>query len=867
MTVMRATDIVRRRRERASWADRPGRRLGRIVTAATLVLLSLLILLPLAGIAIGVAGAFLLTRGLPNLHTLEELPSRYRPTQATTQLFARGASDAGDTRHPVLIDEIIDPRAGGAGWVPIDTLPNHVITAYLAAADSQFFTAETSSVSSVWAEWLRTGTLRDDHSPIIRDLIADHLRDGAAARPGDTRPAIQDWLLARQLEETSSRRHLLEWAINTRYYGHLAYGIEAAARVYFDKGAADLSLSEAAMLAALAQKPAANPFDDLAAAQLERDAVLANMAAMSAISPQDEAAAREEPTVTAAPPGSQSASPEFARLARRELEAILGPERLLAGGWQVETTLDMALQAQADCLMTRATEGVGAEGAPPCPTADGLPIGESGSITEAAVVVLNPATGEIEAMTDHATYTAYPIGTLVRPFIYLTVLSQGHTAASAMMDVPSVYLQDGQSYSPVNPDGLYLGPLRLRQALAADRAVTAAEALGWVGVGLVRETARALGLRPDGPDDLSFAETGFEASLLDVGRAFATIGNGGAVAGMAGDPGRPATIARILDANGREVYTRETATRKTLAAELAYLLTDILADHDTRCTLITCAISPDLPDGRPVAVSSGESATGDAWTVGYTPDRLIGVRVAGDGATGDADATPLWRALMQYAIAGTEPTGWSRPSSLRPVDVCDLSGLLPSPEVGCSTVREWFVPGTEPTAFDTLTREVAVNRETGRLATIYTPPHLVERRVYTVMPPEAAQWAAAAGNELPPTEYDTIGPIPTRSGAAELKLEPWAVVSGLLPVVGSAGGDDFAYYRLAVFPDLMPEKMENLVERGDAPADAAELAVWDTTLVDDGLYSLLLTVIRNDGTFDEVAVPVIVDNVGALASP
>ncbi|MBP9503162.1 MAG: transglycosylase domain-containing protein [Candidatus Promineofilum sp.] len=864
---MRATDIVRRRRERASWANRPGRSLGRIVTAATLVLLSLLILFPLAVAAGGAAGAFLLTRGLPDIHTLEELPSRYRPTLETTQLFARGAPDSSGVRHPVLIDEITDPRAAGAGWVAIDTLPDHVIVAYLAAADPLFFTAETPSVSSVWTEWLRTGAIRDDHSPIIRELIANHLRDGATARPADTRRTIQDWLLARQLEETISRRHMLEWAINSRYYGHLAYGIEAAARVYFDKSATDLSLGEAAMLAALAQKPAANPFDDPAAARLERDAVLVTMTAMSAITPRDEAAAREEPTATAAPPGSQSVAPEFARLARRELEAILGPARLLAGGWRAETTLDMAIQTQAICLVTRAIEDLGPEGAPPCPTADALPAETNGAITEAAVVVLNPATGEIEAMTGQAAFTSYSIGTLVRPFIYLTVLSQGYTAASAMMDVPSVYLQDGQSYSSGNPDGLYLGPLRLRQALAADRAVTAAEALGWVGVGLVRETARALGLRPDGPDDLSFAETGFEASLLDIGRAFATIGNGGAMAGMADDPERPATIARIVDANGREVYARETATKKTLAAELAYLLTDILADHDTRCALIDCSVSPELPDGRSAAVSNGESAAGHAWAVGYTPDRLVGVRVTGDGATGSADAAPLWRALMQQAIAGTEPSGWSRPPSLRPIDVCDLSGLLPSPEVGCPTVREWFIPGTEPTAFDTMTREVAVNRETGRLATIYTPPHLIERRVYTVMPPAAAQWAISAGIESPPIEYDTIGSIPTRSGAAELKLEPWAVVNGQLSVVGSAGGDDFAYYRLAVFPGLTPEKMENLVERSDAPVDAAELAVWDTTLVDDGLYSLLLTVIRNDGTFDEVAVPVIVDNAGALTSP
>ena len=159
-----------------------------------------------------------------------------------------------------------------------------------------------------------------------------------------------------------------------------------------------------------------------------------------------------------------------------------------------------------------------------------------------------------------------------------------------------------------------------------------------------------------------------------------------------------------------------------------------------------------------------------------------------------------------------------------------------------------------------MVREVAINRETGRRATIFTPPQLIEQRTYIAYPPEAAGWAEDAGIEPPPVEYDTIRRVPTRAGGAELTVEPWSVVSGQWSVSGSAGGDDFAYYRLATFPGLLPEAMQTLVERGETPVDSAELGVWDTTLVDDGLYTLLLTVVRQDGTFDEVAIPVAISN-------
>jgi hypothetical protein len=215
---------------------------------------------------------------------------------------------------------------------------------------------------------------------------------------------------------------------------------------------------------------------------------------------------------------------------------------------------------------------------------------------------------------------------------------------------------------------------------------------------------------------------------------------------------------------------------------------------------------------------------------------------------------------MTWSEEGLPGQEWERPAGLRPVDVCATSGQLPSRNADCPTVLEWFIPGTEPSTVDTMTRSMAVNRETGRLATIFTPPQLIERRVYMVYPLEATAWATSAGIESPPAEYDAIRRVPTRDGAAALTSpEKWSVVSGQVSVVGSAGGEDFATYRLAYFPGLLPEAMQVIVE-SETPVEASELGVWDTALVADGLYTLLLTVVRHDGTFDEVAVPVTVEN-------
>jgi penicillin-binding protein 1A len=876
MRSLTPSDIVRRRRERARQAHGRALRLARALAVAALLLALAAVFAPAAALAGGAAGLLAFVRDLPDVEALRDLPTTYAPSPATTRLYAYDAPDADGLRQPVLLDEIVDPRAGGAGWRSLVDTPPVVISATLAAVDPLYFDRPPLDLPAAATEWARAGVVTQAPSPLLAELVATHLRaedppltppegrktdasppltpptsrgiglplpvgEGRGEGSAATRRDLQDWFLGWQIERRFGREQALEWTLNTAYYGHLAYGIDAAARVYFGVGAAELTAAQAALLAATARDPAANPFDAPDAARAGQAVVLAAMVQQGFLSPGAAADALAAPLALAPPPGSGSSAPAFARLARAELERVLGPARLARGGYTVETTLDLTRQAAAKCAVAAISQESAVGGGPACPVLD-LP--DEGGAEGAAIVALDAANGAILALAADA-LPARPTGTLVRPFIYLTALSQGYTAASLTTDVERIYLEEGRPVVPGDADGQYRGPLRLREALVSGRAAPAAQVLGWVGATQVLDNARALGVAVgQASGGLAFAEEGFSADLLSLSHAFAAVINGGVLAGAPGDAPRPATIVRVQAAGGAEVYAFAMQTRDALDPALAWLLSDMLAG------------------GEPVAVAAGVSAAaGDAWAIAAAPGQVVGVWAS--GAADAANPTAAARALL--AAAPGEPAAWPPPPGLTAVDVCALTGLLPRRDGPvCPTVREWFAAGTAPATTDTMTREVAINRETGRLATILTPAHLIERRVYTIYPPEAAQWAAEQGIATPPTEYDTIRRLPARvGGAAVVSPEAWTVVSGQWPVVGSAAGEGFAYYRLAYFPGLLPEEMVVLVERDETAVTNSELGVWDTTLVDDGLYTLLLTVARADGTFDEVAIPVTVANTPA----
>jgi membrane carboxypeptidase/penicillin-binding protein PbpC len=229
------------------------------------------------------------------------------------------------------------------------------------------------------------------------------------------------------------------------------------------------------------------------------------------------------------------------------------------------------------------------------------------------------------------------------------------------------------------------------------------------------------------------------------------------------------------------------------------------------------------------------------------------------GLTG---AAPIWHAVMEYAHLGEPVLEWQRPPDITEVTICRVSGLLPTQY--CPTTKEIFIAGTEPTQYDNVFQPFEVNKETGLLATVYTPPELVEGRVFQVLPPEAADWVRESGLSQPPLEYDALN-VPGQFGnTAVISPGPYAYVGGVVQIIGNATGDGFARYRLDFGEGLNPTEWIQIGQDVNGPRTNTELGLWDATLL-DGLYSLRLTVVREDSSFEQSVVQVTVDNTPPIA--
>ncbi len=221
-------------------------------------------------------------------------------------------------------------------------------------------------------------------------------------------------------------------------------------------------------------------------------------------------------------------------------------------------------------------------------------------------------------------------------------------------------------------------------------------------------------------------------------------------------------------------------------------------------------------------------------------------------------AAPIWHALMSWAIQDEPVAVWTQPPGLVELAVCNISGLLATPH--CPTVSELFIAGTQPTVYDDIYQEFAINRETNRLATIYTPSELVEHRVYKIFPEEASSWVTENNIQGPPNEYDTIRTASGNSSSTLIKWpKPFMSVSGIVEISGIADVDNFAHYRLAYFQGLNPANLQVIEDNVTEPRHNQLLGEWDVSNL-DGLVTLLLTVVSEDGSFVEASVPVTVDN-------
>ncbi len=911
-----------------NWRYRRQKRKGRggrmiLKTAGILIIAGTMITTMLLAVGISSAAAIYdsFNRDLPDFTEIERLGTDTDTTFETTKIYAWGDDPDGDgTRDLVLIYEVIDPLGGDREWLQLEQIPQTLIDATIAIEDKTFWSNQGFDVEGIgraFYEYVLEGGDIQGGSSITQQLVKNNLIEeerrivGADVDIDDYRRKVEELFLAQRVSQDYTKEQILEWYLNSNFYGNLAYGIEAAARVYFDKTAAQLTLAESAMLAAIPQSPALNPIDNPEEAKARQELVLDAMFREGYISRDALIEARFASLEVA--PGIEDRfdiiAPHFALYVRKQLEEQFGPAMVLRGGLRVYTSLDLTMQRQAECVarahVSRLSGEIGAnlplDELANCPALDyltPLPSQDQGlnhNVNNASVVAIDPKTGEIKAMVGSLDYWNEAIdgsfnvaadglrqpGSSFKPFTYLTALSQGFTAATMVLDVEADFgtAYNGIAYVPQNYDRRFHGPMRLRPALANSYNVPAVEVMSWVGVDRVIRTTHSMGITSldQGADSygLSLTLGGGEVKPIDMAYAFSVMANGGVMIGQPVPESQqrlgfrtldPVSVIRVEDKDGRIIYEYDQPQkREILTPQLAFLMNDMLSDRSARCAGFGCPNALELPNNRPAAAKTGTTNDfRDGWTVGYTPQLVTAVWVGNTDNTpmedvpGSKGAAPIWNAFMSWALEDAPIESWARPPGLVQRAVCNLSGQLPT--ANCPTVLEYFIEGTEPTVFDNMYQEFKINRENGRLATLDTPPELVESQVFIIYPEKAADWVRENELPQPPTEYDTIQtPTGEDGDAAILDPLPFQFVNGTVEIQGSAAGDSFSYYRLAYYAGLNPADLQTIVEQDSEQKRNAVLGTWDVSNL-NGLYTLLLTVVKEDGSFDEVSVPVTVDN-------
>ena len=667
-------------------------------------------------------GNHLLPRGviLPVRHVMRIIIRRHRvlaraaaglaATVAATWLYACHApfeSPESKMTVPgmVVLDAngVILQRDGADGFripVSLDRVAPIAREATIAAEDQRFATHIGVDPIAMALAVLGFRDHRSGASTISQQLARRLYLDGGSGLLPVRKS--RESLIALQLEAHRSKDEILELYLNEVYYGRGAYGIEAAARVYFGVSAANLDLARAAYLAGLPQLPSVFQAGEDGPARERQAYVLSRLVDDGRVPRAAAEAAKHEP-LALLPSLEPAIASQFVAYALDEL-AQLRPDLAGRKGLVIETSLDAGLQVEAERLARLQIAKL-----------------RERNVTNAAVVVLDPATGGILAMVGsidgdiNLAVSPRQPGSALKPFLYGSAFELGYTPATPLLDVPTTFVDGAEQYSPQNYDRTFRGVVPLRTALGSSLNVPAVQTLESVGIDRFLETAHRFGLTTLTDAErygLSLTLGGGEVRLLDLTGAYAALAAGGELA-------RPYAVARVRDATGAVLYQRPaSAPLRVLSPENAFLLSDILADADARIPGFGEVTPFDLPF---VAAAKTGTTTGfrDNWTLGYTGSFAVGVWVGNADASPMRDvsgidgAGPIWRDVMLAAAMTREPTWRARPRGIVEAAVCSPTGLLPGPDCPY-TVRELFVAGSVPTATETYyvrqpTGEVAID--------------------------------------------------------------------------------------------------------------------------------------------------------------
>ena len=605
--------------------------------------------------------------------------------------------------------------------VPLDKVSRNLIAAVVSVEDQRFFDHSGVDAIRVGAAVLRNvqaGRRAEGGSTITQQLA----RQSFLSRDKTYRRKLKEVILATYIESLYTKQEILELYLNKVYFGDGLYGVEAAARGYFGKSASELAVDESALLAGLIQSPSSYaPTVNLDRAVNRRNVVLQTMVSSGAIDQASADRAKKAPVNLAnALEIKETFGLYFKEQVRRELVDRFGWQRVYQGGLRVHTTMNAEMQQAAESILAEGLEDIEKRRGYKYP-ARGRAVtvveGVTPDYLQGAMVAMDPATGQVLAMVggrnfaesgfNRAVQAKRQSGSAFKPFVYAAALEQGYSPASVItgLNDPIPTLQGDWLPEDEHSDADFM---TLRAALRTSSNRAAVQLLTSVGIPEAVGYAQKLnvGTPPSVP---SLALGASDVTLASLTAAYGAFANHGTVR-------KPILIRRVEDNEGTVLYSDEGASQQAVSDATAYLMASMLSDVINAGTAYRAR---QMGFTLPAAGKTGTTNDYvDAWFVGFTPKIVTGVWVGFDqpkkiidnGYAGDL-AVPIWAAFMKKATKGAKPEWFERPANVVGVNVCRVSGKLPSQ--GCESVivpastgqlekrsmvyTDFFVKGTQPT--------------------------------------------------------------------------------------------------------------------------------------------------------------------------
>ena len=645
--------------------------------------------------------------------------------------------------------------------ITLKDLPPHMIQATLTAEDRNFYEHKgfklTSMVRAIVVDFIRGGRLQGG-STITQQFIKNAIVGGEKTYIRK----LKELILAYQIERKFSKDEILKLYFNEIPYGSNAYGIEAAAQTFFGKSAKDLSLAEAALLAAQVKAPSFySPWGShLEELKGRQEYVLNGMAEQGYIT-AEQAAAAKKAELKFVPRRENIIAPHFVFYIKEQLASKYGERVVEQGGLKVITSLDIKLQQAAEAAVEQSAKK-----------------NLSYQAQNASLVAIDVPTGQILAMVgsrdyfdnEHAGQVNVALrprqpGSSFKPIVYTEAFNQGFTPDSLLFDVVTTFKTDTKDYTPHNYDNKERGLVSLRQALAGSLNIPAVKLIYLVTINKVLDLATKLGyttLDDRSRFGLSLVLGGGEVTLLEHTNAYTSLAREGMF--------KPTTgLLKVESSNGEtlEEY-KDVPGDQVIQPQPVRQLTSVLSDNNARSYIFGAQNSLTLPD-RPVAAKTGTTNDyHDAWTLGYTPKLAAGVWVGNSnndamkrGADGSVVAAPIWKAFMAQATAGTPVDGFTQPEAgtpNKPMLNGQLGGEVITIDVSSGQRATEFTPPNLKLEKTFKQYHTILNYLTPGNILGPVPANPSADPQYNLWEEAVRTWAAAQGlsDELPPSNFDSL---------------------------------------------------------------------------------------------------------------